>query len=165
MGAPANKYHIADDGTVYKINDDGSFTSMGNIEDIENKSNTDANNNNSSIPACSIKTSTNTDVVWWKRNYNWLWVVTLILFLGYFFVYPFGPCAVIFICYCLSWFFSTKNMFWLKLLQIPLFACAIWCAHICEYIGPLYYFLYKSGPIPYVMWIVTCCLSIFKHRY
>lgn len=25
------KYHIVDDGSIYKINDDGSFTSMGNV--------------------------------------------------------------------------------------------------------------------------------------
>lgn len=32
MGQIQNKYHITDDGNVYKVNDDGSFTSMGNVE-------------------------------------------------------------------------------------------------------------------------------------
>lgn len=32
MGQLQNKYHIADDGSVYKVNEDGSFTSMGNVE-------------------------------------------------------------------------------------------------------------------------------------
>lgn len=35
MGQQPNKYHVSDDGNVYRINDDGSFTSVGNIEDIE----------------------------------------------------------------------------------------------------------------------------------
>ncbi|MDE6339206.1 MAG: hypothetical protein K2K97_05400 [Muribaculaceae bacterium] len=29
---PNKKYHITEDGDVYKVNDDGSFTSMGNAE-------------------------------------------------------------------------------------------------------------------------------------
>lgn len=33
MGTNPNKYHISDDGKVYRINEDGSFTSLGNIED------------------------------------------------------------------------------------------------------------------------------------
>lgn len=33
MGQQPNKYHITDEGNVYKINEDGSFTDMGNIED------------------------------------------------------------------------------------------------------------------------------------
>ncbi|MDE6278281.1 MAG: hypothetical protein K2M06_09280 [Muribaculaceae bacterium] len=27
-----NKYHFTDDGRIYRVNDDGSFTSMGNVE-------------------------------------------------------------------------------------------------------------------------------------
>lgn len=34
MGKLQNKYHIAENGTVYKVNEDGSFTSMGNINDL-----------------------------------------------------------------------------------------------------------------------------------
>lgn len=32
MGDNPKKYHVTDDGDVYRINDDGSFTSMGNAE-------------------------------------------------------------------------------------------------------------------------------------
>lgn len=41
-----NKYHISDDGNVYKVNNDGSFTSMGNIE---SKKNSRLNNSNGLI--------------------------------------------------------------------------------------------------------------------
>lgn len=33
MGEIQKKYHIGDDGKVYRVNEDGSFTEMGNIED------------------------------------------------------------------------------------------------------------------------------------
>lgn len=32
MGEIPKKYHITDNGDIYKVNDDGSFTSMGNAE-------------------------------------------------------------------------------------------------------------------------------------
>lgn len=35
-----NKYHICDNGNIYKVNDDGSFTDMGNVEDIPQPNNT-----------------------------------------------------------------------------------------------------------------------------
>lgn len=34
MGEKPKKYHVTDDGDVYRINDDGSFTSMGNAEQM-----------------------------------------------------------------------------------------------------------------------------------
>lgn len=34
MDQQPNKYHISDDGKVYRVNEDGSFTSMGNVENI-----------------------------------------------------------------------------------------------------------------------------------
>ncbi len=34
MGQLPNKYHILDDGSVYKVNEDGSFTSVGNVEEF-----------------------------------------------------------------------------------------------------------------------------------
>lgn len=33
MGENPKKYHITDDGDIYRVNEDGSFTSMGNAED------------------------------------------------------------------------------------------------------------------------------------
>lgn len=33
MGDTPKKYHITDNGDIYKVNDDGSFTSMGNAVD------------------------------------------------------------------------------------------------------------------------------------
>lgn len=41
MGQQPKKYHISDDGKVYRVNDDGSFTELGNIE--ESFSNTQNN--------------------------------------------------------------------------------------------------------------------------
>lgn len=34
MGQETKKYHITDDGKIYKINDDGSFTELGNAENL-----------------------------------------------------------------------------------------------------------------------------------
>lgn len=34
MGETPKKYHVTEDGDVYRINEDGSFTSMGNAENI-----------------------------------------------------------------------------------------------------------------------------------
>lgn len=34
MGSNFGKYHITEDGNIYRINDDSSFTYLGNIEDI-----------------------------------------------------------------------------------------------------------------------------------
>ena len=36
MGENPKKYHVTDEGDVYRINDDGSFTSMGNAEKMSN---------------------------------------------------------------------------------------------------------------------------------
>ena len=36
MGENSKKYHVTDEGDVYRINDDGSFTSMGNAEKMSN---------------------------------------------------------------------------------------------------------------------------------
>lgn len=32
MGQQINKYHVSDDGNIFKVNEDGSFTGMGNVE-------------------------------------------------------------------------------------------------------------------------------------
>lgn len=34
MGQQPNKYHISDDGKIYRINEDGSFTELGNANDL-----------------------------------------------------------------------------------------------------------------------------------
>lgn len=34
MGQEQKKYHIADDGRIFQINDDGSFTAIGNVNQM-----------------------------------------------------------------------------------------------------------------------------------
>jgi len=34
MGLQPNKYHISDDGNVYRVNEDGSFSEVGNVQDL-----------------------------------------------------------------------------------------------------------------------------------
>lgn len=41
MGENPKKYHVTDEGDVYRINDDGSFTSMGNAEKMSNSTQTE----------------------------------------------------------------------------------------------------------------------------
>ena len=36
MGQTLGKYHITEDGNIYRINDDSSFTYLGNVENIAN---------------------------------------------------------------------------------------------------------------------------------
>ena len=36
MGENSKKYHVTDEGDVYRLNEDGSFTSMGNAEKMSN---------------------------------------------------------------------------------------------------------------------------------
>lgn len=46
MGQDQGKYHISKDGKVFRINEDGSFTELGNAEDLEkSKINIVTNNN------------------------------------------------------------------------------------------------------------------------
>ena len=35
MGQELKKYHVADDGSIYQINDDGSCTSIGNVNSFK----------------------------------------------------------------------------------------------------------------------------------
>lgn len=41
MGENPKKYHVTDEGDVYRINEDGSFTSMGNAEKMSNSTQTE----------------------------------------------------------------------------------------------------------------------------
>jgi len=188
-----NKYHISDDGKVYKINEDGSFISVGNIEDIEKKPSGNPVNNIPPIPSTSKSTSSLVEVGWWKRNYNWLWITILIVFIGWFIsclscawpYYPiydgsgslnyyqadnteeiFGVSLIILFCYCLSWYLSAKNKTWIKLIQILLVGCAdciampIYC--LCE--QAYSFLLLFLATIPFSLWIVAICLSVFKRK-
>lgn len=63
MGQTQNKYHITDDGKIYRINDDGSFSEVG---DVEAKSNGKKLGNNEPK---TIKD--------WLRE-NWLFALSLL---------------------------------------------------------------------------------------
>lgn len=150
MGQLPNKYHISDDGSVNKINDDGSFTYVGNIEELPlgttiNKSGPPP------IPGFKDEQDASNNKGRGRRNYSWLWVTTLVVFIGWFISclscawpeYPqfneFGEisgwyyrdntsyilaiCAAILSCYGLSWFLSLKDNIILKLTQIPIVGC------------------------------------------
>lgn len=84
MGQQPNKYHISDDGKVYRINEDGSFTSVGNIEDIEMKSSATSADKMPPNPTSTVKRTNTSEVEWWKRDYNYLWVLNLAVFIGWF---------------------------------------------------------------------------------
>lgn len=63
MGYDKNKkYYIADDGSIYKVNEDGSFTKIGNISELK-------------------KHNSNKIKDWILINYNWLYCISLILLL------------------------------------------------------------------------------------
>ncbi len=79
MGQQPNKYHISDDGNVYKINEDGSYTLIGNIETIERKISANPINNIDPNLTSNIKTSKSVKLKRKKRNYIWLWITMLVL--------------------------------------------------------------------------------------
>lgn len=194
MGQQPNKYHMTDDGKVYRVNEDGSFTSIGNVEDLDKKTSTPSSDKMPPIPTPNVKTTSTTEVGWWKRNYNWLWVTTLVVFLGWFIsclscAWPEYPqydelgnisnwytcdntgeiliiCAIVLVCFGLSWYLSNKNKTILKLAQILLIGCSAWVACLmlvlCE--QRYSYLLICIATIPVTMWIITLCLSIFKRK-
>lgn len=45
MGQELKKYHVADDGSIYQINDDGSCTSIGNINSFKQQTQKPSNQN------------------------------------------------------------------------------------------------------------------------
>lgn len=49
-----NKYHIADDGKVYRVNEDGSFSSIGNVEDLEKRTSAPSTDKMSPIPSVKV---------------------------------------------------------------------------------------------------------------
>lgn len=186
MGQQPHKYHISDDGKIYRVNDDGSFTLVGNVVDIEKKPSANPINNMLPNNTLVMKACNFIKVGWWKRNYNWLWVTTLVVFIGCVNSYlqyiwtlydlisyynskeyigsgvaPYvGISSVsiaILLCYSLSWGLSTTKKTQLKLIQIPLVVCA----------GSIAYFYQLFGwgfSIYFIAWIVTLCLSLFSRK-
>lgn len=184
---------MTDDGKVYRVNEDGSFTSIGNVEDLEKKPTTALRDNMPPIPTPIFKSSNDKELGWWKRNYNWLWVTTLVVFIGWFISclscseyqdqwwngdhYEYGSyesyfiivleyCLIILLGFGLSWIVSFRTKTILKLLQIPIMIIAIWFAYIMIwYLDPMYAFLLLClASVPFVAWIITLCLCIFRHR-
>lgn len=58
------KYHIADNGDIFNINEDGSFSTIGNVSQI-------AETNNPQ------KQTQPTIKKWLTSNYNWLYLISL----------------------------------------------------------------------------------------
>ena len=171
MGQQLNKYHMTDDGKVYRVNEDGSFTSIGNVEDREKKPSTQQVDIMLPIPPSTPTTSSAAEIGWWKRNYNWLWITTLVVLILWFLtcfcythggaIYSLGDCMIILVCYILSWYLTTKNKIWQKIVQIPLIIFAYYGAWIITLRSE-----YNLIPIflPFAMWIITSCLSLIRRR-
>lgn len=190
MGQQPNKYHISDEGIIYRVNEDGSFTSVGNVEDIEKKpSSTSENKMPPPIPTPAVKTSGSSEVGWWIRNYNWLWLITLVIFIGWFiscllscsclyypiyecgfidYVYNFGEIlggsVVILIFVILSWRFSSKGKLLYKFLQIPLVVCCGWIASVAYWKCEHSFLLLRLAVFPFMLWIITICKSLFGSK-
>ncbi len=194
MGQEPNKYHISDNGNVYRINEDGSFTSVGNIESIEKKSPETAETAPQSGTKPLETQTVDSDTGWWKRNHNWLWTTILILFVGWFisclscsyftrehpdgygnyyyeyednFVIVLEYCAIILIAYVVSWYISSSTKKVLRLLQIPVFLLALYTGifFIAHYCEwECISLLLEFAIIPSAGWLVSVCISIFRRR-
>lgn len=70
MGQEQKKFHITDNGDIYKINEDGSFTSIGNASQVDTKITAE---NNTRVHKPSNQKG------WLMTNYNWLFLISLIL--------------------------------------------------------------------------------------
>lgn len=194
MGQVQNKYHISNDGEVYKVNEDGSFTSMGNIENLQNVSDNNYGGNTNKSQASSLDPKNTKKSTWWKKNYNWLWVTNIVIFLGWFVscfscswsertVYnEYGEIiryyrydnreeilvlsSVILLCFCLSCYLSNKNNTFLKFIHFLLLGCAIWFALPVHYLceDEYSFLLICLAIVPFTLWIVSICLSIFRRK-
>ena len=184
MGQLPNKYHITDEGKVFRINDDGSFTKVGNIEDIETK----PSDNESEIKTSVGKVQVDPPKVsWWNRNYNWLWAITLFFLLGWF-----GDCIanhnnistqewidgelvevgapgigfgvfLLPLCFGLSWFLSRKRKSLLQLFQILLIIIGYAIiGGLSRHSGDAV--VNSLANVTSILWIVAVCLSIFKPK-
>lgn len=194
MGQQPNKYHVSDDGRVFRINADGSFTSVCNIEDIEKISSAIAVDDKPPIPILEMKVPDSVENRWWKRNCNWLWITNLIVFIGWFIsclscscpTYPIynengfvvdyyyvtnlvdilEGCLVILLCYILSWYLSSKNKMILKLFQISFFVFACWVAREIYVLCDMQYslLLLTIAIVSYSIWILAICLLLFRRK-
>ncbi len=99
MGQEYKKYHIADNGDIFKINEDGSFTLVSNIENIishvENENNSLGSKNYSSndmtakplfkknrkgliVGVVVNEPKSSLDLrSWFSSNYNWLYMISM----------------------------------------------------------------------------------------
>ncbi len=82
MGEKTKKYHVTDDGDIYRINDDGSFTSMGNAEKMS-----ESNVEDSVDPVnnqCSSKSNINPVQPFVYNNSHkrfWICVIIFLIFI------------------------------------------------------------------------------------
>ena len=185
---------MTNDGKVYRVNEDGSFTSIGNVEELEKNPPTTSIGKLPPIPAATAKTTSPSEVGWWKHNYNWLWITTLVVFIGWIIsclscAWPEYPeydelgyistyytvdnigrillvSAIIIVCFCLSWYLSKKDITILKLAQILLIGCSAWVACLMLALCEQKYafLLVCLAIIPLSIWIVSVCSSIFSRR-
>lgn len=88
MGEKPKKYHVTDEGDIFRINEDGSFTSMGNAEKMSDSNNeaTAPNRITSLLDEKPIKPFTK------YKHRKFIWVYWIIAFL--------------LVCYCLSCIFT-----------------------------------------------------------
>lgn len=71
MGQKTNKYHVSDDGSIYKVNEDGTVTAMGNVKDIN------APKRESDVSS-SYKVGKKAPT---KTTHIWIWALVFILIL------------------------------------------------------------------------------------
>ncbi len=80
MGENPKKYHVTDDGDIYRINEDGSFTSMGNAEKMSSNTHKEI----PIIPTLELSANENSIKASIKKNNRGviIGVITLIFLLG-----------------------------------------------------------------------------------
>lgn len=115
-------------------------------------------------------------VSWWDRNYNWLWVITLFIFAvwfaatiwasGYRYIVV-GSCLVVLSPIIISWLLSSHRNKIIQILQIVILLIAVPFAYVATEYGLTEFRRSMSRVlafIPFGLWIITLCLSIFRRR-
>lgn len=75
MGQKPQKYHVTDEGEVLRINKDGSFSKMGNVEQLNYETSKEASSVKNPSAKLPIKRT--------ASNYSWMWWTGLVLIFGF----------------------------------------------------------------------------------
>lgn len=89
MGQQPKKYHVTDEGIVYRVNEDGSFTEMGNAEEFSDSTLNSSHRENKTISKNDNQHSVNQNKYsWFKKSIFVIITLLIAVFLVFYFIFP-----------------------------------------------------------------------------